>query len=324
MGLLSGNGVGAYKSVDRTNFVCTAGQTVFTLSQGYNIGDVDVYMNGIKLVEGDDFYAVNGTTITLNSGANAGDALAVVSYNQFNVANTYTKSEADTRYMVATGGNPMTSYLRTPNYGVSSWSDSANASLEASQGAGTQGAAVKVHGRSVATFGGDIHYVSDTRGAGGGHKFYGYNGTIASNYMSIDTVGRVNTPNQPLWVARQTQTNGVSTASSTKMTWWDVLYNIGSNWNTTNHRFTAPITGVYQVTMQGIKYPMSGALHVDIWKNGSVQSQYRARAEEASGYNQYSVTCFIQLNLNDYIEFYFFGDGGLHADHGTFSIRLVQ
>lgn len=163
MGLLSGNGLGAYKSVDRTNFVSTASQTTFTLTQGYTVGDIDVYLNGVKLIDGEDYNAINGTTVVLLVGASLNDTLSVISYNQFNVANTFTKSECDARYMVSSGTTPMTSYLRAPNYGVSSWSDSASASLEASVGAGESGVGVKAIGRSVTTNGGSIHHVTDSR-----------------------------------------------------------------------------------------------------------------------------------------------------------------
>lgn len=323
MGLLSGS-TSAYKSVDRTNFTASNGQTTFTVTQGYNVGDVDVYLNGVKLFEGDDYYATNGTTVVVNSACSAGDVIQVVSYNQFLTANSYTKSESDSRYMVASGSTPMTSYLRTPNYGVSSWSDTANASLEASVGAGTQGVGIKAWGRSVPTSGGELTYVTDTRGASGQHIFYGFNGTTLTKNLSIDSLGRVSIPNQPLVVLQQTQTASGPQSTAAKCTSFSVIQNIGGHWNTTNNRFTSPISGVYQFIVQGIKYPQTGALHIDLYKNGVLNSQYRARAEEASGYNQYGVCYYVQANAGDYFEWFYFGDAGLHGDHGTWSIRLAQ
>jgi hypothetical protein len=272
MALLSGNGAGGYKSVDRTNFVCTSGQTLFTLTQGYNVGDVDIYLNGVKLVEGDDYFAVNGTTITLNSAAALGDSLSVVSYNQFNVANTYSKTEADTRYMVATGGNPMTSYLRTPNYGVSSWSDSATASLEASVGAGEQGVGIKAFGRSLVTNGGNLHYSTDTRGTGGAHRFFGWNGTSAINFGGFDAIGRLTAPAQPCFYAYS------DIYSPTKNYTTEVIFNngttngltttlnVGNNFSASTGRFTAPVTGNYMFS--GSFCRSSGNASIDIYKNG--------------------------------------------------------
>ena len=43
----------------RQTFVATASQTTFNTA-GYTAGFVDVYMNGVKLVDGTDFTATNG------------------------------------------------------------------------------------------------------------------------------------------------------------------------------------------------------------------------------------------------------------------------
>ncbi len=252
MGLLSGSGPAAFKSVERTNFIATAGQTTFTLSQGYSVGDIDVFLNGVKIIEGDDYFATNGSTIVLNSAAAVNDAIQVVSYNQFDAANTYTKSEADSKYMVATGQTPMQSYLRTPNYGISSWSDSANASLEASVGAGTQGTAVKVHGRNASTFGGDIHYVSDTRGVGGGHRFYGWTGTLATNLGGISSSGVHARPLQPFVHARPSYSTAttigpIGTNTPHTIQFGTTITNVGNCYNTATSKFTCPTDGVYYV-----------------------------------------------------------------------------
>lgn len=71
----------------RQVFTAGAGQTSYTVTGGYFAGTIDVYLNGVKLVSGDDYTATNGTTITLTSGATAGDVLEVVSFNSFSIAN---------------------------------------------------------------------------------------------------------------------------------------------------------------------------------------------------------------------------------------------
>lgn len=306
MGLLSGS-TSAYKSVDRTNFTAVNGQTTFTLTQGYSVGDVDVYLNGVKLLEGDDYYATNGVTVVINSACAEGDFLQVVSYNQFLTSNAYTKTESDSRYMVASGSTPMTSYLRTPNYGVSSWSDSANASLEASVGSGSQGTSVKVHGRSVATFGGDIHYISDTRGAGGGHKFYGWNGTSATNFMNIDSSGRLTIPNQPSFRSESNtynSTTGIFSAWSTTNTniGLSTIYrNIGAHFNTVTGTFTTPVTGKYLVTAMYSNGTGTAERNIGwLYYNGTNIGEW------VESYGQYDNThgaMMLWLNVGDTIQF---------------------
>jgi hypothetical protein len=63
----------------RQEFTATASQTTFA-TNGYTVGYVDVYLNGVKLSTS-DFTATNGSDVVLGSGATAGDILAVVMKN---------------------------------------------------------------------------------------------------------------------------------------------------------------------------------------------------------------------------------------------------
>lgn len=314
MGLLSGSGSAAYKSVERTNFTATAGQTTFTITQGYSVGDLDVFINGIKIVEGDDYYATNGSTVILTSGASAGDAVQVVSYNQFLSSSSYTKAETDSRYMVANGQTPMQSYLRTPNYGISSYSDSANASLEASAGAGTSGVGVKAWGRSVATYGGDIHYITDTRGASGQHRFFLWNGTTWVQTASIDAGGRWNVPNQPAFSA-YSMTNE-TTAAGTPAPFTATRFNIGGYYSTTNRRFTAPVAGRYMFTSFGnINGVASGSgAYAAFYVNGVAATAWAYQTSNGNWMNC-SLAAVINLNANDYVDVR--SGVALHWDYGS-------
>ena len=85
----------------RTEFVFTAtnGQTTFSTaddsaSLSYNVGKIDVFLNGVRLAPA-DFTATNGTSIVLASGANVSDVLFVVSYGTFQVADLGTALTAD-------------------------------------------------------------------------------------------------------------------------------------------------------------------------------------------------------------------------------------
>jgi hypothetical protein len=60
------------------NFIATAGQITYTLSNGYSVGTVLVYVNGI-LAAPSDYNATNGSSIILSTPRNAGDNIAVIS-----------------------------------------------------------------------------------------------------------------------------------------------------------------------------------------------------------------------------------------------------
>ena len=78
---------------DRFKYTATVSQTTFTGADdnantlGYDSGYLDVYLNGVRLVNGTDFTATNGTSIILTSGASANDILEVVAYGTFELAN---------------------------------------------------------------------------------------------------------------------------------------------------------------------------------------------------------------------------------------------
>jgi hypothetical protein len=78
-----------------TSFVATAGQTTFTVD--YTVGLVQVFLNGVKLLD-TDYTATNGTSIILDAGASAGDEVDVISYEAFAVADTYTQAQADNKF----------------------------------------------------------------------------------------------------------------------------------------------------------------------------------------------------------------------------------
>ena len=91
----------------RTRFIyqATAGQTSFSGSDAnsntltYADGEyVDVYQNGILLKPSTDYTSTTGTTVVLVTGASVNDVVEIVVYDAFSIANSYTKSESDTRY----------------------------------------------------------------------------------------------------------------------------------------------------------------------------------------------------------------------------------
>jgi hypothetical protein len=86
---------------NRNTYTATAGQTAFAAT--YDPGYVDAYLNGVKLISGTDFTATSGTSIVLSSGAAVGDTVDIVGFGTFVVADTYTKTQADARYVEVAG-----------------------------------------------------------------------------------------------------------------------------------------------------------------------------------------------------------------------------
>ena len=72
--------------VARQVFNPTSSTTNFTFSAGYTVGYLDLYLNGTRLIEGQDFTATDTSTIILLSAAISGDVLEAVAYKAFNLA----------------------------------------------------------------------------------------------------------------------------------------------------------------------------------------------------------------------------------------------
>jgi len=82
----------ASKSV---TIVATEGQTAFTPSGGYIINQVEVYRNGVRLVDGRDFTARDGSTVNLASGATADDVVEFQIFDDFKVSGAISQSESE-------------------------------------------------------------------------------------------------------------------------------------------------------------------------------------------------------------------------------------
>ena len=68
------------------SITATASQTTFTPTGGYRIGDLAVYRNGVRLVNGRDFTAVDGANVVLQQGATVGDVVEFGIFDSFNIA----------------------------------------------------------------------------------------------------------------------------------------------------------------------------------------------------------------------------------------------
>ena len=97
----------------RDTYTATQGQTTF--NSNYDVGFVDVYLNGIKLQDTVDFTATNGSSVVLASGVNSGDIVDIVAYGTFQIADVYTQAQADALLddKVSTSGNETIAGVKT-------------------------------------------------------------------------------------------------------------------------------------------------------------------------------------------------------------------
>ena len=74
-------------TVARQTFSPTGVTTDFTFASGYVAGYFDIFINGVKMIEGSDYTSTDGSTFSvLNGGATSGDVIEGVAYKAFNAA----------------------------------------------------------------------------------------------------------------------------------------------------------------------------------------------------------------------------------------------
>ena len=76
--------------VAKQSFTITSTQSVFTLTENYDAGMIDVYVNGVRLPVG-DFTETSANVVTLTTAAEAGDIVEFIAYSQ-RVQNTVLES----------------------------------------------------------------------------------------------------------------------------------------------------------------------------------------------------------------------------------------
>lgn len=226
-------GSGNYSS---TTFTATAGQTVFSIAHTQNF--VQVFMNGLLLDLTVD-YTSNGSAVTLTSGAAAGDEIEVVAYNTFSVGDALNQAAADTRYVNASG-DTMTGNLKLKS--TASTYEGLELMTPSGDGSGEFHIGVHQDGSSA---GRGLHF---RRGGSDGMD------TLS---MSIDASGRVTKPSHPSFSAYINGGNPTITSNPTKIPYNAVRWDIGNNFDETNHRYIAPVAGVYHFTVNHNVYGLT-------------------------------------------------------------------
>ena len=71
-----GNPISSTNNYRVVNFRATAGQTLFTIPDGYVMGKLSTYRNGVRLTENVDYAAADAVTVVLNDSCGLDDEIS--------------------------------------------------------------------------------------------------------------------------------------------------------------------------------------------------------------------------------------------------------
>lgn len=159
-----------------------------------------------------------------------------------------------------------------------------------------------------------------TDGGANGYTIRNDGGPLNLGHPSYTTTlfGRVMSPNQPAFYARGAETSG-TLGNQGDVPFNNAEVNIGSHFNTSNYRFTAPVSGVYQINTS--LFNVGGSGRVSIKVNGA--SKYNSQNNWDV---QWAWAGTIYLSANDYVtvgDWQNLSGASIYYGHSSFSGFLV-
>ena len=203
-------------------------------------------------------------------------------------------------------GNISLTSSTTPNLYIESSNTSVNQNLWfRSNGTDTFGI------EAQSNTGGAGAFLSNRSPGGGINLRTTTSGASLQTVMTLDGAGRITKPYQPYCLVGKN--NGNVSAQNT-IIFNEVIQNVGSHYNSSNGRFTAPIAGYYFISLNILGSSSSG-VEAAIKRNGSTVLNTRD-AGGTAGYVSTSAASVVAMSTNDYLTVYVEGSYGAIGDAG--------
>ena len=310
----------AFSGVNAQSFNGDGSTVAFTLNRPVSsVAAIEVVVNNVQQSPYDGSYSVSNTTLTFSAAPSTGTGNIYVVYRDFPVG-----SITDPNAVAKTGDTMTGNLIVNANVGIGT-SSHYDASTK-----------LTVAGR-----------INTSNGVAIGSMNYGGGAVVNIGSLSdhpvqlmtnnttrvvVDSAGRVTMPYQPAF--NGTNSSVIAMTNST----WSVVavdtirFDRGNNFNTSTYRFTAPVTGVYQVNTSVQTENNSSITWMYFYPvlNGTTSATNGVNFADftpTGTYWHHNHSCLISMAAGDYVQWKYIKSGG-SADlksttENSYSIYLV-
>ena len=147
--------------------------------------------------------------------------------------------------------------------------------------------------------------------------------SAANGSIKIDSSGRVFSPNRCYFSAIKTTQQSIPATSWTLANLESTDYNVGSHFDTSTDRFTAPVDGYYAFHYTAyFLTSVTGYLYTSLRKNGTLLYGTGLQTNSHMNDNTLSHSTILSLNANDYIEMWVYHGANGSLNPGTDRTRF--
>jgi hypothetical protein len=246
------------------------------------------------IVGGDDSANGRGLTFTSSAGANFNGSVHTINApsSQGVIALSTTSTE---RMRIDASGN----------VGIGTSSPTQKLSVEVEDWGGIDIKQTTTNKDPILSLiGPDAHYWNMQLDSSGSNSLeWRYDNTAR---MNIDTSGRVTTPNQPYFSATCSGNSAYTTFGvGVTLPFNSTARNIGSHFNTSNYRFTAPVAGNYAFSAGVITNSANPVGRPMFFVNGNQDYnniKFGISGSNTAGAGSTNTSAILHLNANDYVD----------------------